>query len=259
MELAKEDLPYFVPFVLLDQASRIPSLRKQTLPMKGFWMARSTAAGIRESDGRLRRHACMDALRHIGGMPGTKAACEVALILGRPTAQWINVIRADYYQRRQDGAAARDSFFFQFLHWRAWVFELGDEEVESTLHDYGRQFGLARRRSLAQLFARLREDPVQQRRNRSWILEPGERQRNRIESKFWDPNKDWQLLATDLWVLGRLHFEIGEAMEASTLLDQALDIWKTHGHRLPHLQTTSIPALEWELSIIAEYIPNRKN
>jgi len=41
MQLGSGDLPHFVPFVLLDLASRIPSGKRQTMPMQGFWMSRS--------------------------------------------------------------------------------------------------------------------------------------------------------------------------------------------------------------------------
>ena len=184
-------------------------------------------------------------------MPINKAASEVAIVLGMRTAVWVNVIRVDYYQRRPE-RAVRNMFFSQFISWREWVFESSEERLEFILRFYGRKFGQIRRRRLSELMEKIRRDPEQKARNRRWLLEPGEAPRARIESNYRDPARDWQFLATDLWTLGRLHDRIGEVVEAETLLQRALEIWKTRGHLLPHVQTEAIPALERELTKLSE-------
>jgi hypothetical protein len=214
--------------------------------MKGFWMARQVNNGMRESDKRLRRTAMIDAFREIGSMPVNKAASEVATILGKRTAASVSTIRADYYQHRQ--RASLEFFPYQFFTWRAWVFESSEETLEFFMGVYGREFGLARRRRLSELIEKIRRDPEQKARNRTWLLEPGRRQRTRIESNHWDPVIHWQFLATDLWALGRLHARIGEGVEAKALLERALDIWKTHGHQLPHVQARALIELEQEIT-----------
>ncbi|MBZ5636950.1 MAG: tetratricopeptide repeat-containing protein [Acidobacteriia bacterium] len=251
MRFDQDDLPYFVPFVLLDEATRSPSGKRQTMPMKGFWMERPGTTGMRESDGRLRRNVCIDALREFGGKPVDKAASEVATILGRRTAACVSRIRVDYYQRRPE-RAVRDIFFSQFLSWREWVFESSEERLEFILRSYGQEFGQNRLRRLSELMEKIRRDPEQKARNRRRLLEPGELQRARIDSNYFDPGIDWQFLATDLWTLGRLYARIGEMVEAETLLERALEIWKTHGHHLPHVQTEAIPALEHEITKLSE-------
>jgi hypothetical protein len=41
-------------------------------------------------------------------------------------------------------------------------------------------------------------------------------------------------------------------VEAKKLLERALEIWKTHGHQLPHVQTEAISALEHEITKLSE-------
>ena len=142
-------------------------------------------------------------------------------------------------------------FFSQFLSWRAWVLKSSEEDLQFFLGKYGKQFGLHRRQRLAKLIEDLRRDRVQIARNREWLLLPGAPERRRIESNHWNPETDWQFLATDLWVLGRLHAEIGEPAEAMLLLERALIIWRTHGHKLPHVQLEAIPQLEALISRLA--------
>jgi hypothetical protein len=247
----KDDLPYFVPFVLLDEIIRISSGKRQTMPRNGFWMSRTGKTGMRGSDGRLRRNVCIDALREIGGKSVDKAASEVATTMGRRTASWVSRIRVDYYQRRPE-RAVRNMFFSQFISWREWVVESSEETLEFILGFYGREFGQNRRRRLTALIEKIRQDPEQKARNRRWLLEPCEAQRARIDSNYWDPGIDCQSLATDLWTLGRLHARIGEVVEAEALLKRALEIWKTHGHQLPHVRTEAIPALEYEITKLSE-------
>jgi len=150
VQLDKDDLPYFVPYVLLDEATRAPSGKRQTRPMIGFWMSRSDKIGMRASDGRLRRSVSIIVLREIGGMAIYKAAAEVATILGRRTTASVSTIRADYYQRRHRHVIP-ELFWSQFLSWRAWVFESSAEQLAFILRTYGWEFGQVRLRRLSEL------------------------------------------------------------------------------------------------------------
>jgi hypothetical protein len=83
VELNQDDLTYFVAFVLLDEARRTPSGKRQTKPMKGFWMSRQGKwRAMRESDRRIRWCVCIEALRNVRQMSVEKAAAEVAEMLG---------------------------------------------------------------------------------------------------------------------------------------------------------------------------------
>jgi len=249
MQLDKHDLVYLAPFVLLDEATRASSGKRQTRQMKGFWGARQGDNGMRGSDKRLRRTAMIHAFREIEGISIDKAASEVGTILGMQTVASVNVIRADYYQHRK--RASLDFFPYHFFIWREWVFESSEETLEFFLGIYGREFGQVRRRRLSEVIEKMRRDPEQKARNRTWLLEPGRPKRTRIESNHWDPERDWRFLATDLWMLGRLHARIGERAEAKALLKRALDIWKASGHQLPHVQAEAIPALKREISYLS--------
>ena len=246
MELTLDDLPYFVAFVLLDEARRLPSGKRQRQPMKGVWMAGQMKAGLRLSDRRFRQSVCIQALRAIGGKSVTEAAAYVAAVAGKTTAAEVTVLRVGYYECRP-GLLSWNLFRTQFLHWRAWVFASDEALLKRTLDDYGRRFDQRRVQSLADLTNRLRRDPVQRTRNRCFLLEPGEAARTRLESNHWDPESDWQMLATDVWTLARLHASIGEGDEARALLNRALTIWKTHGHELADVQAEAISALDREI------------
>ena len=247
VELNQHDLPHFVAFVLLDEASRVRSGKRQSGMMKGYWMAGQMKGGLRLSDRRFRDSVCMEALRSVGEMPVAKAAAYVASVLGKRGAAEVDVLRVAYYECRP-GRLSWNLFFPQFLHWRAWVFQSGQGVLDRMLEDYGRRFGALRRQSLAELIERLRSDRVQRARNRCWLLEPGQEERMRIESNHWDAETEWEMLATDLWSLGRLHARIGDLGEAKALLARALELWKTHGHEVAHVQEQAIPALEAEIA-----------
>jgi hypothetical protein len=247
VELNQDDLRYFVAFVILDEAWRPPSGKRQTQPMKGFWMSRQGTLPIRESDHRVRCGVCIEAFRKVERISVYQAAAKVAARLGRRTAAQVEVVRVAYHESRF-GRHQLNSFFAQFLFWRDWVLKSNQETLGSTLDDYGRMFGQLRRRRLASLFDRIRRDPVQAARNREWHLEPGQSHKARIESNCWDLEADWQLLATDLWVLGRLHAGVGDFAEARALLERALGLWKTYGSVLPDVQMEAITALQREIA-----------
>src|SRR5271169_1130705 len=115
MQLNQEDLPYYVKFVLLDEAWRHPSGKRQRERMTGFWMCGQLRAGMRESDRRLRRNACIEAVRQVQGTSVSKAAAAVcAYRVGKPTAAQVAVLRVGYYECRLESRTL-DFFFGQFL------------------------------------------------------------------------------------------------------------------------------------------------
>jgi hypothetical protein len=260
VELNQDDLPYFVAYVLLDEARRNPSGKRQTKPMKGFWMSRvGKWPEIRQSDVRIRWCVCIEALRSVGQVSVEKAAAEVAGLLGRSTAHEVAVIRVAYYECRL-GRYQLYSFFEKFLHWRKWVLSSDAETIRRTLDHYGREFGQVRRARLAALFAEVRSDAIQVSRNRDLHLEAGQEQRFRIESNHWDRATEWQQLATDLWVLGRIHARVDDVDEAKALLERALGLWSICGAALPDVQVKAIADLHDEigrLGACTELKPNQ--
>jgi hypothetical protein len=247
MDLNRDDLSYFLEFVLLDEAWRAPSGKRQVKPMEGMWMVRHGNSGMRESDRRLRCNVCIHTLNEIGGMTVEKAAAHVATLLGRTSAAEVAVIRVAYYER-PPGALRSQAFHLQFIDWRAWVFRSNEETLRFFLDEYKRGFGNHRHQRLAKLIQNLRDDRRQRDRNRIWLLEPGQLARTRIESNYWDPERDWQFLATDVWSLGQLHAGIGDVAQAKMMLERALSIWTTHGYKLPHQQADAMAALQEELA-----------
>ena len=80
------------------------------------------------------------------------------------------------------------------------------------------------------------------------IVERARSARVRINTGRWDPEPDWQLLATDHWALGRYSIELGELQPAKSALENALAIWRTRGHELARIQARAVPELEAELA-----------
>jgi len=249
MELNRDDLPYFLALVLLDETWRFPSGKRQKEPMDGFWMSGQLERDMRLSDRRLRQNVCIYAIRDVEGMSIEKAATHVGVFLGKRTAAQVNVLRVAYYEAPPD-RRSYDFFFGQFLHLREWALRVNEETAEYFMEQSQRNFGAPRRSTLARWIKRLRNDPVQQARHLSWLKERAQSRRTRIESNHWDPERDWQSLAADYSVLGCLQALIGDISEARSLLQQALDIWKEHGHKLPHAQTNAIAGLEHELAYL---------
>jgi len=247
VELDPDDLKYFVAYVLLDEAHRTPSGKRQVEPMNGFWMSRQgKLRAMRKSDRRIRWCVCIEAFRSVEQMSVEKAAVEVAGVLGRSTASEVAVIRVAYYEC-QLGRYQLNSFFQNFLHWRKWLLASGEETLRIILVHYGREFGQVRRVRLASLFDGVQSDPRQTARNRDWHLEAGQEQRARIDSDHWDQQTEWQQLATDLWTLGRIHAGLNDVDEARDLMERALGLWSTSGAVLPHVQLQAIADLKDEI------------
>lgn len=246
MELNQQDLPFFVTYVLLDEAKRTRSGKRQTKPMNGLWMSRTRPYRMRLSDVPLRKKVCIEALRRVGRMSLSKAAAYVAHELGESTSADVNRIRLAYYDRRPR-AISWDLFFGQFLSFREWVFESSEGQLQLSLDLFERNHGRSRLEDLAKLYGDLRRDPIQRERNLAWFSERGLAAKARIESKRWNPDSDWQMLATDWRTAGRMHAELGDVGEARFHFEHARDIWKTHGHRLPHLQERAFAQLDQEM------------
>ena len=101
-------------------------------------------------------------------------------------------------------------------------------------------------RALGSLFRRRAVRSRQIGRNRDWHLEAGQEQRGRIESNHWDQRTEWQPLATDLWILGRVHAGVNDFDEARGLMKRALELWSTYGGVLPDVQVQAIADLKDE-------------
>jgi hypothetical protein len=247
VELDPDDLKYFVAYVLLDEAHRTPSGKRQVEPMNGFWMSRQgKLRAMRKSDRRIRWCVCIEAFRSVEQMSVEKAAVEVAGVLGRSTASEVAVIRVAYYEC-QLGRYQLNSFFQNFLHWRKWLLASDEETLRIILEHYGRAFGQGRRARLGSLLDDVRSDPRQIGRNRDWHLEAGQEQMTRIDSNHWDQQTEWQQLARDLWILGRIHAGLNDVYEARDLMERALGLWSTYGAVLPHVQLQAIADLKDEI------------
>jgi hypothetical protein len=247
MELNQDDLPYFLAYVLLDEARRTPTGKRQIKSMNGFWMSRQGKwPAIRESDRRIRWCVGIEALRSVGHMSVEKAAAEVARVLERSMASEVAVIRVAYYECRL-GRYQLNPFFQNFLEWRKWLLASDEETVRVILDLYGRKFGQDRLLRMATLFDAVRSDGMQATRNRDWHLEAGQEQRIRIESNHWDHQTEWQQLATDLWILGRIHAGVKDFDEARGLMERALSLWSIYGTVLPHVQSQAIVDLKDEI------------
>lgn len=251
MELTKADLPYFAAFVLLDEAWRFPSGKRQTERMKGFWLAGQIRPGMRLSDRRFRNGVCIEAFRLVGGMSVSKAAAQVAAYrVGEGSAARVEVLRTAYYDT-SPGELNWDFFFGQFLFWRDWALHLTDDALQRSLEMYRRSFGKARQLKLAEYITRLRQDPEQTVRHQNWLREGAQLAKDRVESNRWDPEQDWQMLATDCWLAAGRHVQIEEIGEAKALLERALSIWQTQGHKLPHVQVRAVADLQNQLALLA--------
>jgi hypothetical protein len=252
MQLGQEDLEYFIAFVLLDEASRLPCGKRQTQPMSGFWMNRQGKLGIRRSDGRLRRAACIEALTTIGKERVEKAAARVAKTLGGlQTAKHIAVIRVDYYETRRTAPDALRLFIPSFVSWRDWVLTADDQTLQFALDRYASAFGRRRRKSLAKLFTAIRNDSIQLDRNRAWILGPAMHLRNQLESREWNLPSELNQKAGKLVELAHLHARAGDVPEATRLLEQALELWRNHGISEPSAIADAIASLQAEIACIS--------
>jgi hypothetical protein len=249
MELSRDDLEFFVRFVLLDVAQRIPA-KRQTHPMNGLWMSRMGAKGMRESDAVVRRNVCIEALCKVGGMSIDKAAADVATRLGRHTSAQANVIRVGYHERKPR-TIRWEMFFAQFLSFRAWVLQAGESELRLALDRRERDRGESCRERLGELFRDLKRDPNQRNQNLNWFTERSLAAKARIESKHWNPETDWQMLATDFWTVALYYKAMKDVDEARVQFQHARHLWETHcqQHRL---RERALAALDEEMSRLAE-------
>lgn len=113
---------------------------------------------------------------------------------------------------------------------------------------YENEFGQPRRRLMEKLFRDVRADSVQHERHRKWVEERAQGARNRIDAGRWNPEIDWQSLATESSSFGRYSVGLGDLVSAKAALENALAIWKIRGHCLAHIQVKAIPELEAELA-----------
>ena len=205
---AKEDLYYFVRYLLWEACFRVrPAKRRRPPQFDSFWLARggwtitTTAASgsrppqlakqtrktfaslpIRDSDLRERSYACIEALVKIGRYNTSKAAVEVAGVLGYTRSVRVRLgegrsmkglggIRTDYYYLQRvfrDCTLPVSMWFMDFFSWRDWVLSSDDFTIWFALQKYQERFSLNRARRLAALMIEMRQDPIQAARNAVW-------------------------------------------------------------------------------------------
>jgi hypothetical protein len=168
--LDEHDMPYFVSFVILGEASRLPSRRTQKETFRGLWLGGQLRPKSRGSDRVLRHTVCVEVLARVKGISVFKAAAELAHILGKTKESEVQVIRTRYNQNPLSVREAQLSIGL-FLQWRVWVLESTEEVLELFL-------GLPStpplaRKQLRKLFDDIRADPSQTVRNRQWLFDRG--------------------------------------------------------------------------------------
>ena len=232
MPLHAEELPYFVGFVLLDEALRQPSGKRQTKPLVGFWSQRSGPIGLRLSDMRQRHKVCMTALQRVGGRTPGDAASEVVEIQNLKASR-IDSVRTSFH----DGPAVDDGyggFYRDFLHWREWVLNSPAATLRVALQHYGKAYGRHRQQRLTKLVRELRQDTDQAKLHRSWMLTAAEDSLERIRSVHKLPT-GWFLYASDLWHAGNV-YAAAQHPDARGYFERALEIWETHGCEWPAVE-----------------------
>ena len=204
---AKEDLSYFVRYLLWEACFRVrPAKRRRPPQFDSFWLERggwtvtTTATSgrqppqlakqtrktsdrlIRDSDLRERSFACIEALVKIGKYNVSKAAVEVADVLGYTQSVRVRLgegrsmkglggIRTDYYYIRRvfrDCILPVSMWFMHFFSWRDWVLSSDDFTIWFALQKYQERFPRHLARRIAALMIEMRQDPIQAARNAVW-------------------------------------------------------------------------------------------
>ena len=248
MELVKEEVDYFVEYVLLDKAFR-EAAKRQTKNISGFWVgylqssARKKGRAIRRgSDLRERRYVCIEVLHRTGDRPIANAAAEVADKIYKSSLEDVEKIRTDYYNFKKSNPGDLVSRWIgQFLFWRDWVLSSREEMIQSALEPYQEKYGKLRRKRLEELMKDIRSDKDQASRNREWCEEQ---------------LTDYAIsAAAHLVELGRFHLKLDQQQKALEPFKYALALWKTHGGHWPDRQAQAISELEDKISRILKDEP----
>src|ERR1035437_3536287 len=195
---AKEDLYYFVRYLLWEECVRVrPAKRRRPPQFNSFWLARggwtitTTAASgrqppqlakqtrntfdslpIRDSDLQERSYVCIEALFKIGRYNKSKAAVKVAKVLGDVLGKRREVIRTDYYAVRARALRGctlpLSMWFMNFFSWRDWVLSSDDFTIQFFAEKYLERFTRNRARRILALMIEMRQDPIQAARNAVW-------------------------------------------------------------------------------------------
>ena len=137
---AKEDLSYFVRYLLWEACFRVRPAKRRRPPQLAKQTRKTSDRLIRDSDLRERSFACIEALVKIGGYNKSEAAVEVADVLGYTrrvrvrfgegrSIKGLEGIRTDYYYVRRvfRGCTLPVSMWFMlFFSWRDWVLSSDD-------------------------------------------------------------------------------------------------------------------------------------
>src|SRR5262249_44969519 len=157
--------------------------------------------GMRISDLRLRCAVCIETRTMIKKESVCAAAARVAILLGRISAEQIDVIRSAYYDIKPVGRAVLDSFYDSFLYWRALVFTYDAKTLGCI--------GASHATSVTKLYKDIRNDSLQAQRNRDCLLAPAKAMRDRIEGRAWDLPSEMYFLAGRLTELARFYVKVG--------------------------------------------------
>lgn len=168
VEVWPDDLDYFCLYILLDEATRTPSGKRQTRPFAGFWVEWGGKPAFRKSDAQERYYVCIEALHKLGQVPIQKAAAYVAAVVGKGTDRAVEVIRDGYYGFRQHRHLSLELWVSMFFSWRDWVLSSDAFTIGFALARYYEKHGPARMERMAELMSAIHEDPAQSARNAAW-------------------------------------------------------------------------------------------
>jgi hypothetical protein len=144
----KEDVDFFVDWMLLGEVARGFSGKRQRQPMKGAWISHGQGKGMRGSDKRLRRFVCIEALTRWGG-ESIHHAAEIIADRGIPRIS-ADVIRVGYYEVKEQqhtvvrGYGVAEMYFQQYLDWRNWVLYSLTETFQQASVEYRESYGKLR-------------------------------------------------------------------------------------------------------------------
>jgi hypothetical protein len=131
----------FVDWLFCDEATRTPTGKRQTQPLRGAFREYFQGVKMRGSDIRMRRTTAITFLTEVIGMSVEDAAsfaCE-RLHESRAMLKRVNTIRADYYQSKRDGDWGTFRLllgdFAQFVWWAIGLSDEGFDFMGQHIRD----------------------------------------------------------------------------------------------------------------------------
>ena len=258
MDLSKADLGFFLPWLLLDSASREPA-KRQTEAMTGLfvgrlklvssreiekdghphpigktkWQSMTKGASIadRRSDRAERCYVAMRAQLEIERCNVLGAAAEVARILG----VGLDSVRTDYYRLRRKAEKAGwpseghlGPWPEAFFGWRRWALDACEDEIQLAIQRHEWMFGGVRTKRFRLFLSDLRRSSQQIDSNRAFMqeivatLEANLSDRSKAE--LGPPFKLGALVS-----LIDLYDALGQSKQASDAIQRARDLCAAEG------------------------------